>query len=175
MFPFGPRSCRRFVALLLGLLVVGAVGCAPIASSVSGAGQGSAQASVPNPASLGLVQPQPAVRQANDTPPGRILYVRDGNLWLWQAGASHQFSEGGTWSQPSFSPGGKEIAYVYWAQNFSDVFVMASDGSKSAAAHPRPVQQPAWTIAGRSGRPGRRTASASPTSATRPRDSRSSG
>ena len=113
MFQSGPRSCRRIVAMFLGLLVVGAVGCAP------------------NAASIGLAQPQPVLQQASDTPPGRILYVRDGNLWLWQGGASHQFSEGGTWSQPSFSPGGKEIAYVYWTQNFSDVFVMAADGSKS--------------------------------------------
>ena len=126
----GPRL-RRFIAPLAALLVLGAVGCAPLASAASRVGQPSAQANVPNPASLGLGQAQSTAQQAADVPPGRILYVRDGNLWLWQAGTSRQFSEGGTWSQPSFSPGGKEIAYVYWAQNFSDVFVMAADGSKS--------------------------------------------
>lgn len=125
----GPRLRRRFVALLAGLLVLGVVGCAPLASTVARQSDTTVRASVPNPASLGLAQP--SIQQSAEMPPGRILYVRDGNLWLWQGGTSHQFSEGGTWSQPSFSPGGKEIAYVYWAQNFSDVFVMASDGSKS--------------------------------------------
>jgi len=131
MSQFGPRPHCRLVALLVGLLAIVAVGCAPLASAVSHSGGPPAGAEVPNLASLGLVQPQPSIQQAADLPPGRILYVRDGNLWLWQGGTSHQFSEGGTWSQPSFSPGGKEIAYVYWAQNFSDVFVMASDGATS--------------------------------------------
>jgi len=124
-----PLRRRRFIALLAGASLVGAVGCSPVTPVVSSAPEPAAQASVPNPASLAIA---PAtVRQATELPPGRILHVRDGNLWLWQGGTSHQFSEGGTWSQPSFSPGGKEIAYVYWAENFSDVFVMAADGSKS--------------------------------------------
>ncbi len=72
-----------------------------------------------------------AVQQAADIPAGRILYVRDGNLWMWQGGNSRQFSEGGTWFQPAFTRDGKEIAYVYWASNFSDLFVMAADGSSS--------------------------------------------
>jgi TolB protein len=127
--PCPPLRRRRFVALLSGLTLLGAVGCAPVASAVTGAQAPSQPASIPNPASLAL--PPQTARQANEMPPGRILYVRDGNLWLWQGGSSRQFSEGGTWSQPSFSPGGKEIAYVYWAENFSDVFVMAADGSKS--------------------------------------------
>ena len=126
-----PLPRRRFIALLSGLCVLGAAGCSPVASALPVGSRPPAQANVPNPASIGLGQAQPAVQQTVDLPPGRILYVRDGNLWLWSAGASHQFSEGGTWSQPSFSPGGKEIAYVYWSENFSDVFVMAADGSKS--------------------------------------------
>ena len=131
MLHSAPRVRRSLVACLLaGTLLMAVVGCAPLASSVGSDGEAPAPGNVLNAASLALAQPQPPVQQANDTPPGRILYVRDGNLWLWQGGTSHQFSEGGTWSQPSFSPGGKEIAYVYWAQNFSDVFVMAADGSK---------------------------------------------
>jgi TolB protein len=68
------------------------------------------------------------IRQS-DLPVGRILFVRDGNLWMWQGGNSRQFSEGGIWSQPSFSPDGKQVAYVHWAGNFSDIFLMAADGT----------------------------------------------
>src|SRR5688572_12418351 len=101
----GPCPRRRFIALLAGLTLFGAVGCAPLASTVGHQGESAAPAVVPNPASLGIAQS--SVRQTTDMPPGRILYVRDGNLWLWHGGSSHQFSEGGTWSQPSFSPSGK--------------------------------------------------------------------
>src|SRR5688572_14915211 len=125
----GPCPRRRFIALLAGLTVLGAVGCAPIASTVAHQSESVTLPGIPNPASLGIAPS--TVRQATDMPPGRILYVRDGNLWLWHGGSSHQFSEGGTWFQPSFSPGGKEIAYVYWAENFSDVFVMAADGTRA--------------------------------------------
>ena len=100
------------------------------------------------------MQPVVPVRQAADVPPGKILYVRDGNLWLWQGGTSRQFSEGNTWFQPSFSPDGKQVAYVYWTFNFSDVFVMASDGSapqrltRGQSAEPAGQQlgvRPAWS------------------------------
>jgi TolB protein len=116
VFPPRPLS-----AILIGLVLVLAA-CSPLPSAVA-----------PSSGSLGIAVPaaQQAPPQAADLPRGRILYVRDGNLWLWQAGASRQFSDGGTWFQPSFSPDGKEIAYVYWTYNFSDLFVMAADGSSA--------------------------------------------
>ena len=46
------------------------------------------------------------VRQAAETPPGKMLFVRDGNLWLWQGGTNRQFSDGGTWFQPSYGANG---------------------------------------------------------------------
>lgn len=130
--PALPLRCSRQIVLLVVLMVFAATGCAPLASAVTRGSEPPTQAnvaSVPNAASLGVAPP--TARQTADLPAGRILYVRDGNLWIWHGGTSHQFSEGGTWTQPSFSPGGKEIAYVYWAQNFSDVFVMAADGSST--------------------------------------------
>jgi TolB protein len=99
--------------LLVGVLLLGVLSaCAPVMAGVP------------------VVVPE--ILQANDQPTGRILYVRDGNLWLWQAGNSRQFSDGGTWYQPSFSPDGNEIAYVYWTFNFSDIFVMSADGAASS-------------------------------------------
>jgi Tol biopolymer transport system component len=64
-------------------------------------------------------------------PIGRILYIRDGNIWLWEAGATRQLTSGETWRQPVFSPDGDAIAYVYRGQNFSDIFIMKDDGSEN--------------------------------------------
>jgi TolB protein len=64
-------------------------------------------------------------------PIGRILYIRDGNIWLWQAGGTRQVTSGETWRQPVFSPDGNAIVYVYRGQNFSDIFVMKDDGSEN--------------------------------------------
>ena len=72
-----------------------------------------------------------AMLQPRDQLPGKLVYVRDGNLWVWEAGEARQLTTGGTWRQPAFSPGGGEIAYVYREQNFSDLFAMAADGSAS--------------------------------------------
>src|SRR5438067_1505510 len=115
----------RLLSVLVGVLVLSATAaCAPIAASVPVA--------VPAIAQVTGGRPAPAIQQqAADLPAGRILYVRDGNLWMWQAGASRQFSDGGTWYQPAFSPDGTEIAYVYWTFNFSDIFVMTADGTSA--------------------------------------------
>ena len=69
--------------------------------------------------------------QVREQPAGKMVYVRDGDLWIWQGGEARQLTSGGTWRQPSFSPDGQEIAYVYRDQNFSDLFAMAADGSAS--------------------------------------------
>jgi TolB protein len=130
-----PRR-MRVLGVAACLLLLGAVGCAPVASAISGsvpparvASAADSAAPAPNVASLGVGSAP--VRQAAENPPGKILFVREGNLWLWQGGNARQFSDGSTWSQPAFSPDGTEIAYVYWTFNFSDLFVMAADGSQS--------------------------------------------
>lgn len=129
-----PRPLTSLVGTLGALLLLGAAACGPIGlttlrSAVPAAVEG-VTPDGPNVAIAAQAVQQVGVQQTADVPPGRILYVRDGNLWLWQGGTSRQFSEGGTWFQPAFSPDGKDVAYVYWTFNFSDVFVMASDGTK---------------------------------------------
>jgi TolB protein len=131
-------AVRRPIVVGVLIAMLAMVGCGPRA----GAGlairlPAPETVPAPNVASVAVAAPGSAVavanaqQQAADVPNGRILYVRDGNLWLWQGGTSRQFSEGGTWFQPSFNRDGREIAYIYWASNFSDLFVMASDGSSS--------------------------------------------
>jgi len=60
--------------------------------------------------------------------PGRILFVKDGDLWVWQAGGAQQLATGGTWSQPTWAPSGGGLAYVYKGQNFADIFVTDDQG-----------------------------------------------
>ena len=75
--------------------------------------------------SLALSGAGPAV--ATDLP-GRILFVKDGDLWLLDGGGSHQLATGGTFSQPSWAPDGSSLAYVYRGTNFADIFVTDDQG-----------------------------------------------
>jgi TolB protein len=128
-----PRPAAT-LRLLLGVLAL-----------LAGVGCSSTPASLPATASL---------LQTSEHPPGKLVYVRDGNLWVWQAGEARQLTTGGTWRQPSFSPDGGEIAYVYREDNFSDVFAMAADGTgtrrltRGQAAYVRESDwafRPAWS------------------------------
>src|SRR3989442_1116697 len=66
---------------------------------------------------------------AADTPvPGRGLFVKDGDLWVLDASRPHQLATGGTFSQPSWSPDGTTLAYVYKGTNFADIFVTDDQG-----------------------------------------------
>jgi TolB protein len=60
--------------------------------------------------------------------PGRVLFVKDGDLWLLDSGGSHQLATGGTFSQPSWAPDGSSLAYVYRGTNFADIFVTDDQG-----------------------------------------------
>lgn len=83
--------------------------------------------STPGLASLGAAQLLPGGEAVG----GKLLFVREGNVWVWADGRARQLTDGGTWHQPRWSPDGTEIAYVYRATNFSEIFVMNADGSNS--------------------------------------------
>jgi TolB protein len=69
-----------------------------------------------------------AVANAAEALPGRILFVKDGDLWVVDAGGAHQLATGGTFSQPSWAPDGTTLAYVYRGTNFADIFVTDDQG-----------------------------------------------
>jgi len=60
--------------------------------------------------------------------PGRLLFIKDGDLWVYQNGTPNPLGTGGTWSQPSWSPDGSSLAYVYRGTNFADIFVTDERG-----------------------------------------------
>jgi TolB protein len=60
--------------------------------------------------------------------PGRILFVKGGDLWLLDASGPHQLATGGTFSQPAWAPDGSTLAYVYRGTNFADIFVTDDQG-----------------------------------------------
>src|SRR5258708_8643697 len=68
--------------------------------------------------------------QAQTSLPGRIVFVKDGDLWLADAGGAHQLATGGTFSQPNWSPDGSGLAYVYPGANFADIFVTGDPRQK---------------------------------------------
>lgn len=66
---------------------------------------------------------------AADSLPGRILFVKDGDLWVWDASlGAHPLATGGNFSQPSWAPDGANLAYVYHGTNFADIFVTDDQG-----------------------------------------------
>jgi TolB protein len=63
-----------------------------------------------------------------DPLPGRLLFVKDGDLWMYQSGQANPLGTGGTWSQPAWAPDGASLAYVYRGNNFADIFVTDDRG-----------------------------------------------
>lgn len=69
-----------------------------------------------------------SVSAATDQFPGRILFVKGGDLWLLDASGPHPLATGGTFSQPAWAPDGGSLAYVYRGTNFADIFVTDDQG-----------------------------------------------
>jgi TolB protein len=70
----------------------------------------------------------PVGAQAPDGIDGRILFVKDGDLWVLDASGPRAFASGGTFSQPSWAPDGASLAYVYRGTNFADIFITDDQG-----------------------------------------------
>ncbi len=76
--------------------------------------------------------PAPTVAARDAALPGRLLFARAGDLWLWQGDAGHQITSRGDLTQPAWSPDGGHIAAVRRAESSSDIVLLAPDGSETA-------------------------------------------
>lgn len=104
-----------------GWILFVAISCSTLASAACG------QPDVP-PAAAGTA---PIGRAgAADTVQGRLLFVRRGNVWLWANGQESRLTDGGSSSQPRWSPDGSAFLYIHHGESFSDLW-LATDLGRS--------------------------------------------
>jgi Tol biopolymer transport system component len=65
----------------------------------------------------------PSSTGAQQTPPGKILFGRNGNIWIWRNGESSPLFEEGNASDPKWSPVGDELIFVRTGDSYSDLIL----------------------------------------------------
>ncbi len=103
------RLQRRWHGLSLALLAVLLVAC----------GQPTTHPSTPTD----LAAPVVAAVAAAAPSTGRILFVRGGNIWLWQDGQGAQLTAAGSIRQPRWSPGGDAILYLQVGESYMNLML----------------------------------------------------
>lgn len=78
-------------------------------------------------------QPDPEVEamelgQSDGDPSGRILFVSEGNVHVWQNGNIDRLTGDGNAASPSWSPAGDRFAYVVVHDAYSDILVARNSG-----------------------------------------------
>src|SRR3712207_9437741 len=65
---------------------------------------------------------------AQKGPAGRLLFVRGGNVWMWEGGQERQLTGDGLDSQPRWSPDGAGFLFVRAGDSFSDLWLATDLG-----------------------------------------------
>jgi TolB protein len=82
----------------------------------------------PRPTRAPASSPAPTIVASGAALPGRLLFVRDGDIWLWQGDQGGALIGSGSAFQPSWSPDGAKIAYVERVESASDILVAPAAG-----------------------------------------------
>lgn len=69
----------------------------------------------------------PHAHGQNLLPPGRIAFVRAGDVWVWQNGDSSRLVEDGHLSDPRWSPSATRMLYVRSGDSYSDLILRDFD------------------------------------------------
>ena len=117
-----PLSRRRFLASTLA----GLAGAAGLATSGCGPQQSSSPPSFPSgPTSDG------AKGASSSQITGKLLYVADADIWLWERGSSRRLTRDRVSRQPVWSSDGKRIAHVKIDVSSSELWVMDGDSTNA--------------------------------------------
>jgi TolB protein len=121
------RKRFRSVGWLLTILVLLA-GCGP----TSAAPQPTLMPLLPQATRTPRQGPPPTVVVQNSDAElkGRILFVRAGDVWLWQGSKGSAIIDSGHAFQPAWSPDGSRIAYINRTESASDLLVMDVEGGE---------------------------------------------
>ena len=72
----------------------------------------------------------------DDPPPGRIAFVRKGDIWVWKGGETERLVKDGAASDPRWSPTGRFILYVRAGVSYSDLIMRdLEDGTEQQLTH----------------------------------------
>lgn len=80
-------------------------------------------------AALPLASAQRDATRAQAIPPGRILFVRNGDIWAWNPSGAAVLVEDGAASDPRWSPDATRVLFVRRGDGFSDLWLHPIDGS----------------------------------------------
>lgn len=119
------RPFWRYGVWALALLLAACAGPTPLATPTAPA------ALLPvTPQPTRFAGPAPTIVAAGARLTGRLLFVRDGNIWLWQEQTGRQLTDSGDTFQPAWSPDGVRIAYIQRDQSYSDLWVLPAEGGE---------------------------------------------
>lgn len=62
--------------------------------------------------------------------PGRLLYARAGDVWMWQGDTAIQLTQQANLTQPALSPDGSLLAAVQVGPSYSDIVVLPGGGGE---------------------------------------------
>jgi TolB protein len=115
------RIIRQLAVLLL---------CGPLIAACSFGGATaaptpSASAGEPQPAAASA---RPAAVQTSAQVKGRLLFIQNGNLFLYQQQTAQQLTDDGIARDARWSPDGGRIAYVRRAESHSDLYLLDARG-----------------------------------------------
>lgn len=101
-------------------------------------------------------QPGLTALAADDLPPGRIAFVRKGDIWVWHDGKSERVIKDGAASDPRWSPSGRFLLFVRTGDSYSDLILhdfqdgtetrLTHNGSEAQPGSPDYVASTSWAI-----------------------------